>query len=92
MLGEALASDTSVDVRIAATKALGEMRDPQAVPMIAVALEDPDPALQLRGVEAMRLASGQDLGNDVNQWRQFARNSSPAQADESLAERARRPF
>ena len=62
LLGQALAHDTSVDVRIAATKALGEMQDPQAVPVLAVALEDPDPALQFSGVEAMRMATGKDLG------------------------------
>ncbi|MEX2142683.1 MAG: HEAT repeat domain-containing protein [Pirellulales bacterium] len=91
-LGQALASDTSVDVRIAATKALGEMHDPQAVPLLAVALEDPDPALQFSGVEAMRLATGKDLGNDVNRWRQFARNPDPNAAEERLADKVRRAF
>jgi HEAT repeat protein len=92
LLGQALASDTSVDVRIAATKALGEMHDPQAVPMLAVALEDPDPAIQFSGVEAMRLATGKDLGNDVNRWRQFAKNPDPNAAEERLADKLRRAF
>jgi hypothetical protein len=87
LLAEALASDTSVDVRIAATEALGEMRDPRAVPLIAVALEDQDPALQLRGMEAMRLASGKNLGNDVNQWRQYAKNPDIEAREESIADR-----
>jgi HEAT repeat protein len=92
VLGEALAGDTSVDVRIAAAKALGEMRDPQAVPLLAVALEDPDPALQFRAVEAMRLASGKDLGNDVNRWREFAKNPDMNAPNESLARRLGRLF
>jgi HEAT repeat protein len=92
LLGQALAHDTSVDVRIAATKALGEMQDPQAVPILAVALEDPDPALQFSGVEAMRMATGKDLGNDVNRWRQYARNPDPNAAEERLADKLRRPF
>jgi HEAT repeat protein len=92
VLGEALASDTSVDVRIAATKALGAMRDPQAVPLLAVALDDPDPALQFRAVEAMRLASGKDLGNDVNKWRQYAKNPDPNAREESVADKLRRLF
>jgi HEAT repeat protein len=92
VLGETLAGDTSVDVRIAAAKALGEMRDPQAVPLLAVALEDPDPALQFRAVEAMRLASGKDLGNDVNRWREFAKNPDMNAPEESLARRLGRLF
>jgi HEAT repeat protein len=87
LLAEALASDTNVDVRIAATEALGEMRDPRAVPLIAVALEDQDPALQLRGMEAMRLASGKNLGSDVNQWRQYAKNPEIEPREESIADR-----
>jgi HEAT repeat protein len=92
LLGAALAGDTSVDVRIAATKALGNMRDAQAVPLLVVALEDPDPALQLRGMEAMRLATGKDLGNDVNRWREYALRPDPAVAEESLAAKLRRLF
>ena len=92
LLGTALASDTSVDVRIAATKALGHMRDPQAVPLLVVALEDPDPALQLRGMEAMRLATGKDLGNDVNRWREYAMRPDPDAAEESVADKLRRLF
>lgn len=92
LLGQALAHDTSVDVRIAATKALGAMQDPQAVPVLAVALEDPDPALQFSGVEAMRMATGKDLGNDVNRWRQYAKNPDPNAAEERLADKMRRAF
>jgi hypothetical protein len=92
LLGTTLASDTSVDVRIAATKALGHMRDPQAVPLLVVALEDPDPALQLGGMEAMRLATGKDLGNDVNRWREYALRPDPDAQEESLATKMRRLF
>lgn len=92
LLGATLAADASVDVRIAATKALGKMHDPQAVPLLTVALEDPDPALQFSGVEAMRLATGKDLGNDVNRWRQYAQNPDPNAAEKRLADKVRRAF
>jgi HEAT repeat protein len=92
LLGLALAHDKSVDVRIAATKSLGEMGDPQAAPLLAVALEDPDPALQYSGIAAMRMATGVDLGNDVNRWRQYVQNSDPNLAEERLADKLRRPF
>lgn len=90
-LGETLASDTNVDVRIAAAKALGEMGDPRAVPHLAIALEDPDPALQFRAVAAMRNITGEDLGNDVNAWREYAKNPE-LKRDESIAGRFRRLF
>ena len=92
LLGETLASDSDVDVRLAATKALGQIKDPKTVPFLAVALEDPNPALQLRAVESLRGASGKDFGNDVNLWREYVKNPSIEPPEQSLADRARKLF
>lgn len=64
---EALAAraqqDESFDVRVAAAEALGRVGadGKRLLPL----LEDRDPAMQLAGVEAMRRATGRDLGGDV---------------------------
>jgi HEAT repeat protein len=73
VLAEVLASDTNTDVRLAATRALGQFRDPAAVRPLSVALEDSDPALQLRAVQSLKKITNRDLGADLAAWRRFAR-------------------
>ncbi|MDZ4820370.1 MAG: HEAT repeat domain-containing protein [Planctomycetota bacterium] len=92
LLGETLRSDSDFDVRIAATKALGTTGSPAAVPMLATAIEDPDPAMQLRAVESMRTTSGKDFGDDVKAWREYAKNPSLEPKNQSVAERIRKIF
>ncbi len=77
VLAETLASDTDVDVRLAATRALGSFQDRSAVRALGVALDDSDPALQYRAIESLRAASGRDYGNDLQSWRQFAAGGNP---------------
>lgn len=72
-----IASDTNVDVRIAATRALGTFQDPAAVRGLAVALDDNDPALQYRAMESLRNVSGKDYGGNVHAWREFCKGGSP---------------
>jgi HEAT repeat protein len=72
-LGQLIRSDGDLDVRIAATRELGRFEDPTAVQALGVALDDPDPALQYRAVEALRQVSGEDFGNSVPAWRQYVR-------------------
>ena len=71
-LGRVAAADADVDVRMAAVDALGKFKSPASVQALAVALKDRDPAMQLAGMEAMKSASGEDLGNDVQTWRTYA--------------------
>jgi HEAT repeat protein len=87
-LSRVVAADTDADVRIAATTALGGIHGPGSVQGIAAALRDRDPAMQYAGVEAMKNASGQDLGNDVAAWRQYADSVAPggAQPAASIAQ------
>jgi HEAT repeat protein len=77
-LSRIVATDPEADVRVAATDALGGIRGTGSVQGIAAALRDRDPAMQYAGVEAMKRASGQDLGNDVAAWRQYADSLAPA--------------
>ncbi len=95
-LSEVLASDVDVDVRLAAAGALGETGDPGVVVALGESLEDRDPAMQYRAVEALRKVTGEDFGNDVNRWRQYVqyvKGELPAPPEPiSLAERVRRVF
>jgi HEAT repeat protein len=77
-LQQMVGSDTSVDVRLAATRALGSFPGPQAVPAISLALNDPDPALQLRAVESLQLVTGKPLGRNVKVWQNYVANVTPA--------------
>ncbi len=61
-----------LDVRLAAAAALGDIGSDAALAALVVALDDRDPALQYAGVQAMRSASDENLGNEVAAWRQYA--------------------
>lgn len=88
-LGTALSTDSDIDVRLSATTALGTVREAGAIEALAVALEDrQDPALQYRAVQSLRSIGPRDLGNDVEKWRQFAKNpQAPPPEGPSLAQR-----
>lgn len=95
-LMDVIGSDTNVDVRLAATRALGNFQGKDAVAALAMALEDSDPALQLRATESLRRATGESIGRDVSAWKKYVRHStslpsnvkpdSTSQTDESIAE------
>jgi HEAT repeat protein len=76
-LSRIVAAEPDAEVRMAAIDALGQFRSPGAVQGLAAAIKDRDPALQFAGVQAMKSASGEDLGNDVAAWREYA-ESLPA--------------
>ena len=85
-------TDADLDVRLRALKMLGELKDKQAIPVLARALEDADPAVQYRAVASLKQVSGRDLGNDVNAWREWAVDPEANKADWSIAESFRRLF
>jgi HEAT repeat protein len=93
MLGGVLTGDIDKDVRLAAARALGHTKHPTAVAALGDVLEDDDPAMQVRAVKSLRKITGEDLGNDVNRWRQYVKRELP-QPDNptSIAERLRRLF
>ncbi len=72
-LQHALSSDTDIDVRLSATRALGKFRDARSVESLTLALDDRDPALQLRAMESLETITGKDHGYDVVAWRQYLR-------------------
>ncbi len=72
LLAARVTADTELDVRLRALRMLGELGDERAIPVLAKALEDPDPAMQYRAVAALKQVSGRDLGDDVNKWREWA--------------------
>jgi HEAT repeat protein len=92
ILAETLSSDTNVDVRLAAAKALSAADDKDAVKALGQALEDPDPAMQYVAVASMKNVTGKDLGNDVNAWRQLAKQPDPPLREKSMAARLRQMF
>jgi len=55
-------------------------------------LEDGDPAVQYRAVASLKQVSGRDLGNDVNDWREWAADPDAHKAEWSIAEGFRRLF
>ncbi len=88
MLSQTLSSDTDLDVRMAAAAELGNFKDRAAVEALGVALEDSDPALQLRAIESLRLATGRDYGADVAAWRQVVQGGEPTNFERpSIVER-----
>lgn len=91
ILAERLGSDTNIDVRLAATKALGGFDQPAAVQALGLALDDPDPALQHRAVLSLKESSGKDYGNNLEAWRQFARGGQPPE-ERTFASRLRQYF
>jgi HEAT repeat protein len=79
-LGRIVAADADAEVRMAAIDALGKYKSRDAVVALASAVKDRDPAMQYAGVQAMKDASGEDLGNDVADWRAYAEQLAPAQS------------
>jgi hypothetical protein len=64
-------SDEDLDVRQMAIKSLGKLKQPAAAQVVGSALEDKDPAVQYLAMQSLRDITGKDLGNDVNQWREY---------------------
>jgi HEAT repeat protein len=93
LLAPMLSSDVNQDVRLAAARALGKIKDPQAISALGEALTDSDPAMQYRAVLSLKENTGQDLGNNVDRWRQYVqeKHSQPTQPS-SMADRMKQIF
>lgn len=76
-LSRIVGAEPDMEVRMAAIDALGRYESNEAVIALSAAVKDRDPALQYAGVKAMKTASGKDLGNDVEAWRQYAATLTP---------------
>lgn len=91
LLAHRYETDAEIDVRLRAIRRLGDVKDASAVPVLARALEDGDPAIQYRAVAALKQVTGRDLGDDVNKWRAWAADPS-SQPEWSIAEAFRKVF
>lgn len=91
LLSHRYQTDTDIDVRLEAVRMLGAVEDQTAIPALARALEDPDPAVQYRAVASLKKVSGRDLGDDVNRWRAWAADPA-SEPDWSMAETFRKIF
>lgn len=93
ILANVLDRDSDIDVRLAAAKALGDTGDTAAVAALGGALEDSDPALQVRAVSSLREVTGKDFGGDVDRWRLYVKGETPGPPRPvSLADRLRGLF
>lgn len=92
LLANRYRTDAEIDVRLRALRELGQLGDKEAVPVLAKALEDPDPAVQYRAVGALKRVSGRDLGDDVNKWREWAADPNGSSTEWSIAEGFRQLF
>ena len=77
LLSGVLNGDIDKDVRMAAARALGHCHEPAAIAALGTALEDPDPAMQHLAVTSLQQITGQNLGNEVDRWRQYVKSVSP---------------
>lgn len=74
LLGNTLATDNNLDVRLAAARELGHHRRPEAVLALAAVLDDPDAALRHRAMVSLGSSAPQDFGGDATAWKQYAAN------------------
>ncbi|MFK7768700.1 MAG: HEAT repeat domain-containing protein [Mariniblastus sp.] len=82
-LQEIIGSDSNIDVRLAGTRALGNFSGQEAVRAISLALDDPDPALQLRAAESLQVVTGEQLGRNVVAWQEYVKNILPQETTPS---------
>jgi hypothetical protein len=83
LLAGILSSDIDRDVRMAAARALSKSRDPAAIAALGNVLEDNDPAMQYCAVRSLQGITGENLGNDVDRWRQYAKEGKLKPAESS---------
>jgi HEAT repeat protein len=91
-LTRVISSDTNLDVRLAAARAMGHAHDASAMLPLVEAMTDPDPAMQACAHNAMAAVSGRDYGDNVRAWREYAMTGKSEAPQVSLAERMRRSF
>jgi HEAT repeat protein len=93
LLAPMLSGDVNKDVRLAAARALGKIKDQQSVQALGDALLDSDPAMQYRAVMSLKEVTGQNLGNNVDRWRQYVKEGHvPPAEPTSIAEKIKKVF
>lgn len=77
ILASAVREDASLDVRLTAAKALGQIPDPAAAQALRPALDDNDPALQIVAMESLAALTGKPYRQSVSAWREYLDGGSP---------------
>ncbi len=79
-LSEAASRDPSMDVRIAAAKALGNFNDYQAPQtLVQILKQEKNLALRHQAAESLEQITGKDLPPDAQAWEEFLRNPNQPQ-------------
>ncbi len=68
LLAATLGTETNLDVKQAAIRALGEHQNATAIDSLRVALNDRNPATRTLAVESLRGSTGKDYGDDPEVW------------------------
>jgi len=94
VLAEVLRSEQPIDIRLAAVRALGEIKSPDAYATLATALEDRSPAMQYAALQAVEQVTGRTFDGNVSQGLAYAQNPrgfTPSDTDKevSIASRLR---
>lgn len=93
VLEVAVETDESVDVRLAATRALGQTRHQGAIAILGRGLNDRDPAIQYRSMQSLKEVTGENFGDNVGHWQEYIATGRPPEgASVSLAERVQGAF
>jgi hypothetical protein len=91
-LGQVVANDSDLDVRITAARELGNSKDPAAAQALRVALDDRDAGLQGVAMASLREITGRrEYANSAQAWREFLDGGNPTPPPSpSLAESLQR--
>jgi HEAT repeat protein len=84
-LQETVIGDSERTVRLAAAKALGDLKDPSSLRNLGLALEQGDPAMQYACIESMKKISGKDYGSNLSAWQEFAEGGEPVEEPATIA-------
>lgn len=83
LLIDLLTHESNTDVRLSATRALGQFKDPQVISTLGQLLDDRDPAIQYLAMQSLENATGEDGGLDVRQWKKMLEQPSSLTASEA---------
>jgi hypothetical protein len=62
--------DADIDVRLAAARALGKLKNPASVSALGLALDDDNPAMQFRAMQSLKAVTGKQF-ETVKEWREY---------------------
>jgi hypothetical protein len=92
LLTERFETDQDLGVRLRALTSLGEVGGPPAIAVLGRALDDDDPVIRNRALEALVMASGRDFGDDLALWRAWIADPADPKTRWTLSEGWRRLF